>query len=146
MVNYKISTTDEYDRLVEMFIRHGLEFSFDEPLPTDIVQCWKAEDEDGRLISGCVLAMRGGEYIIDGIATEPEYRKEKIGGKLINLALAEAKTRGGTEVYLVAKAPGFFRKYGFINIDISETGELFDCFSCPQFGRTCHPETMKIIL
>ena len=26
MVNYEISVTDEYERLVEMFIRHGLEF------------------------------------------------------------------------------------------------------------------------
>ena len=30
MVDYEISVTDEYERLVEMFIRHGLEFSFDE--------------------------------------------------------------------------------------------------------------------
>ena len=77
MVSYTISKTDDYDRLVEMFIRHDLEFSIDEQLPTQIIQCWKAEDENGQLISGCVLAMRGGEYIIDGIATEPEYRKEK---------------------------------------------------------------------
>lgn len=146
MVSLRISKTDEYDRLVEMFIRQGLEFSFDEPLPTDIVGCWKAEDEDGRLISGCVLALRGGEYIIDGIATEPEYRKEKIGSRLLKLALEEAKAGGGKTVYLVARAPGFFRKHGFVNIESSEVSELFDCFSCPQYGRTCHPETMKLEL
>lgn len=146
MVNYKISVTDEYDRLVEMFIRHDLEFSFDEPLPTDLVQCWKAEDEKGRLISGCVLAMRGGEYIIDGISTEPEYRKEKIGGKLLRLALDEVKKRGGKEVYLVAKAPGFFRKHGFEEIEATDVPELFDCCSCPQFQKTCFPEVMKLKL
>lgn len=146
MVNYKISVTDEYDRLVEMFIRHDLEFSFDEPLPTDLVQCWKAEDEKGRLISGCVLAMRGGEYIIDGISTEPEYRKEKIGGKLLRLALDEVKKRGGKEVYLVAKAPGFFRKHGFEEIESTDVPELFDCCSCPQFQKTCFPEVMKLKL
>ncbi|NLP29833.1 MAG: GNAT family N-acetyltransferase [Clostridiales bacterium] len=146
MVSYTISKTDDYDRLVEMFIRHDLEFSIDEQLPTQIIQCWKAEDENGQLISGCVLAMRGGEYIIDGIATEPEYRKEKIGGKLLKLALEEAKKRGAEYVFLVAKAPGFFKKHGFKDISIEEVPELFDCYSCPQFQKTCHPEVMKIKL
>ncbi|NLY70824.1 MAG: GNAT family N-acetyltransferase [Clostridiales bacterium] len=146
MVNYIISKTDEYDRLVEMFIRHDLEFSIDEQLPTDIIQCWKAENDEGKLISGCVLAMRGGEYIIDGIATEPEYRKEKIAGKLLNLALEEAKKRGAKSVYLVAKAPGFFKKHGFKEISIEEVPQLFDCYSCPQFQISCHPEVMKINL
>lgn len=126
-----------------MFIRHGLEFSFDEPLPTDLVQCWKAEDENGRLISGCVLAMRGGEYIIDGISTEPEYRKEKIGGKLLQLAIQEAIDRGGDQVYLVAKAPGFFRQHDFESIEAVEVPDLFDCPSCPQYQTTCFPEIMK---
>lgn len=143
MVTYTISTTDEYERLVEMFIRHGLEFSFDEPLPTDLVQCWKAEEENGRLISGCVLALRGGEYIIDGISTEPEYRKEKIGSALLQLALQEAKSRGADMVYLVARAPGFFRKHEFQAIDASEAPGLFDCPSCPQYQKTCFPEIMK---
>ncbi len=146
MVNYTISETDEYDRLVEMFIRHDLEFSIDEPLPTDLVKCWKAEDENGKLISGCVLATRGGEYIIDGIATEPEYRKEKIAGTLLQLALDEVKARGGKEVYLVAKAPGFFKKHGFVEIPATDVPLLFDCLSCPQFQKTCFPETMKLIL
>lgn len=146
MVNYTISVTDEYDRLVEMFVQYDLEFSIDEPLPTDLVKCWKVEDENGRLISGCVLALRGGEYIIDGIATVPEYRKEKIAGKLLELALEEVKQRGGNTVYLVAKAPGFFRKHGFQTILASDVPLLFDCLSCPQFEKTCFPETMKLVL
>jgi N-acetylglutamate synthase-like GNAT family acetyltransferase len=146
LVDYTISVTDDYDRLVEMFIRHDLEFSFDEPLPTDLVKLWKAEDPNGKLISGCVLALRGGEYIIDGIATEPEYRKEKIGGKLLELALEEVKKRGGDKVYLVAKAPGFFKKHGFFAIEASDVPDLFDCYSCPQFQKTCFPEVMELNL
>ncbi|MGI6752377.1 MAG: GNAT family N-acetyltransferase [Anaerovoracaceae bacterium] len=142
----RICETDEYDRLVEMFIRHDLEFSFDEPLPTDLIKCWKAEDLRGNLVAGSVLAMRGGEYVIDGIATEPQYRKRKIGAELLRLALEEAKVRGGSRVFLVAKAPGFFRKQGFLSIDPDSTGQLFDCASCPQFGVNCHPQVMKIEL
>lgn len=141
-----ICETDEYDRLVEMFIRHNLEFSDDEPLPTDLVKCWKAEEPTGRLVAGCVLAMRGGEFVIDGIASEPEYRKQKLGGKLLQMALKEASDRGAKEVYLVAKVPDFFKKHGFYPIDPYTTGQLFDCASCPQFRETCHPEVMKIKL
>lgn len=146
MVNRIINKTDDYERLVEMFIRNGLEFSIEEPLPTDIVQCWKAEDEDGKLIGGCVLALRGGEYIIDGIAAEPEYRQKKLGAELLVLALEEARKRGTSKVFLVAKAPGFFRKYGFRRIEPEQAPGLFDCPSCPQFGQGCYPEIMEIIL
>jgi amino-acid N-acetyltransferase len=141
-----ISKTDDYDSLVAMFIRNGLEFSIDEPLPTDLVQCWKAEDENGKLIGGCVLARRGGEYIIDGIAAEPEYRKKKLGGGLLDLALSEARKQGAAKVYLVAKAPGFFRKHGFGTIGPEQVPDLFDCPSCPQYGNGCYPEVMEIAL
>lgn len=141
-----VARTDEYDRLVEMFLRHGLEFSSEEPLPTDPVQGWKAEDENGRLISGCILARRGGEYIIAGIATEPEYRQARIGSELLQLALSEARARGGDRIYLVARAPGFFRKHGFTGIPADEVPGLFDCCNCPQLGVTCHPEVMMLAL
>ena len=146
MVEVRISETTEYERLVEMFVRHGLEFSIEEPLPTDLVKCWKAETPEGKLVSGCVLALRGGEYVIDGIFTEPEYRKEKIAGKLLVLALQEARDRGAKSVYLVAKAPGFFRQHGFVSIDPMTVPDLFDCVSCPQFQKTCHPEVMYLEL
>lgn len=146
MVTLQISETDEYDRLVEMFIRHGLEFSFEEPLPTDLVKCWKAEDEQGTLVGGCVLAMRGGEYVIDGIATEPAYRKERVGSRLLRLALDEVKHRGADRIYLVAKAPDFFRKHDFQEISADEVPDLFDCPSCPQYLKTCFPEIMKLTL
>ena len=142
-VKVTLSETKDYDRLVEMFIRHGLEFSVEDTLPTDLVKCWKAEDDTGRLAGGCVLAMRGGEYIIDGISAEPEFRKQKLGGALLQLALAEAKRRGAEKVYLVAKAPGFFRKHAFQTIEPESVPDLFDCVKCPQFRVSCHPEVMR---
>ncbi|MDO4552159.1 MAG: GNAT family N-acetyltransferase [Bacillota bacterium] len=144
MVTY--SVTEDQGGLVEMFIRHGLEFSFDEPLPTDVVKCWKAE-EGGRQIGGCILALRGGKYVIDGISAEPEYRKQKVGSSLLALALEEAARRGGREVWLVARAPGFFRKNGFEARTPEETPEgLFDCPQCPQFQKECFPEIMQLFL
>ncbi len=145
-MSYFLGTTDEYDALVNMFMRYGLEFSVEEPLPTDLIQCWKGEDEKGVLIGGCVLAMRGGEYIIDGIAVIPGHRHKKIASRLMNLALEEVKKRKGERVYLVAKAPEFFKKIGFKVIEFKDVTKLFDCRSCPQFQKSCFPEVMMLTL
>jgi N-acetylglutamate synthase-like GNAT family acetyltransferase len=158
-----ISETDAYDALVEMFIRNGLEFSAEDEVPTDLVKCWEvmelfanaersaadppanaAPPATGRLIGGCVLALREGAFIIDGIAVEPEYRVHKLGKKLLELAVGEAKARGGREIFLVARAPEFFRKQGFVTVPRAGAPTFFECFTCPQYSVSCFPEVMRL--
>ena len=115
--NYLIATTDDYERLVPFFVANDLEFPDEEDyeVPTDLVQCWKVTegaqpepDEDSaeyktdrhRLIGGFVLAERQGEFIVDGIAVDPEYRKEKLGKALLDLGIAETRKRGGKRIFL----------------------------------------------
>lgn len=141
--NIKISLTDDYESLVQLFIKNELEFSLNDEVPTDLVKCWKAEEE-GRLIGGCVLALRQGEYIIDGIAVEPEYREAKLGKQLLDLAKCEVKKRKGSSLYLVARAPNFFRKQGFDIIGREEAPNFFECFTCNQYKKNCFPEVMKL--
>ncbi len=138
----EINETQSYEELIGLFSRNGLEVSAEDPVPTDIVKGWKAESE-GRLIGGCVLSLRQGDYIIDGIAIEPEFRDTKLGSMLLGLALEEAKRLGGESVYLVAKAPGFFRKQGFETIERQAAPLFFECFTCPQYLKSCFPEVMK---
>jgi ribosomal protein S18 acetylase RimI-like enzyme len=156
----EIESTEAYESLVEMFIRNGLEFSAEEETPTDLARCWEAravpaagagastgtENTDGRLAGGCVLAMREGEYIIDGIAVEPEFRKQRVGERLLDRAVREAAARGGKRLYLVARAPGFFRGQGFVTIAREDAPNFFECFSCPQYKTSCFPEVMRLDL
>jgi GNAT superfamily N-acetyltransferase len=156
-----ISETDDYDALVEMFIRNGLEFSAEDEVPTDLVKCWEAVElhvdadaghgasqkgsgKAGRLIGGCVLALREGAFIIDGIAVEPEYRAERLGKKLLELAVGEAKALGGNTLFLVARAPEFFRKQGFVTVPREGAPNFFECFTCPQYNNSCFPEVMRL--
>jgi N-acetylglutamate synthase-like GNAT family acetyltransferase len=156
-----ISETNDYDALVEMFIRNGLEFSAEDEVPTDLVKCWEAVElhvdadaergvsqkgsgKAGRLIGGCVLALREGAFIIDGIAVEPEYRAEKLGKKLLELAVGEARARGGHTLFLVARAPEFFRKQGFVTVPREGAPNFFECFTCPQYNISCFPEVMRL--
>ena len=161
--NYVITTTDDYERLVPFFVANDLEFPDEEDyeVPTDLVQCWKVTegaqpepDEDSaeykidrhRLIGGFVLAERQGEFIVDGIAVDPEYRKEKLGKALLDLGIAETRKRGGKRIFLVARAPGFFRKSGFVTVPREEAPNFLECLTCPQYGVDCHPEVMRLDL
>ena len=135
--------TDEYEMLVDLFVRNGLEFDGDEEVDTDIVKCYKDTTEDDELLAACVLAMREGRYIIDGIACEPEVRGRGIGEMMLARVEKDILSLGGDSIYLVARAPGFFRKNGFTAIDPDDAPNFFECKYCPQYMTTCHPEVMK---
>ncbi|MDR1572105.1 MAG: GNAT family N-acetyltransferase [Clostridiales Family XIII bacterium] len=141
-----IVAVDRHDALVDMFIRNGLEFSADDEMPDDIiVERWEAR-RGGRLVGGCMLALREGEYIVDGIAVEPELRGDGLGRRLLATAIEEMRARGGRTLFLVARAPGFFRSQGFVTIAREDAPGFFECFGCPQYGASCHPEVMRLDL
>ena len=63
-----------------------------------------------------MLAKREDEFIVDGIAIAPEYRKYKLGKTLLDRGIEETLRLGGKRIFLVARAPGFFRKQGFVTV------------------------------
>ena len=138
----EICVTGDYDKLVPFFIGNGLEFSEEDPTPTDLVRCWEAT-EDGRLIGAFVLARRDGEFICDGIAVDPAYRKQQLGRAMLRLGMEEAAKQGARQMYLVARAPGFFRREGFETVPREEAPDFFECLTCDQYGVSCHPEVMR---
>ena len=91
MLKFKIKSTDEYERLVKFFVENELEFDGDEEVDTDIVKCWKVFHGDDELIAGCVLALRQGKYIIDGIAVTKLFRKFGIGKIMVDKVVKEVK-------------------------------------------------------
>ena len=143
---YTISETEDYEKLVPFFIENELEFTEEdaEEVPTDVVRCWQITDADDRLVGAFVLALREGEYICDGIAIDESLRGTGLGTKLLELGLAEAAERGGDRMYLVARAPEFFRRNGFAAVPRQEAPNFFECLTCPQYGISCHPEVMRI--
>ena len=88
--------------------------------------------------------MRQGKYIIDGIAVDSAFRKSGLGKLMMDEAIKEVKDRGGESLYLVARAPGFFRTLGFQQVAPENAPLFFECAQCPQYQKTCHPEIMKL--
>ncbi|MBQ9961429.1 MAG: GNAT family N-acetyltransferase [Firmicutes bacterium] len=144
MLKFRMQSTDEYERLVKFFVENELEFNGDEEVDTDIIKCWKVTHTDDVLIAGCVLAQRQGKYIIDGIAVTKMFRKFGIGKILVDKVVKEIKARGGKELYLVARAPGFFKTMGFETVKPEDAPVFFECGQCPQYQIKCFPEIMKL--
>lgn len=164
MINFKINETTEYEKLVPFFIENELEFTAEdaEEVPTDNIKCWEITEgtggilthkpngevsrEHGKLIGGLVLAKREGEYILDGIAIDPQWRGTELGKALLGLCIDEVRKLGGSRLYLVARAPEFFRKNGFVSFPREEAPNFFECNTCPQFNAGCPAEVMVIDL
>jgi N-acetylglutamate synthase-like GNAT family acetyltransferase len=147
---FEIRPTTYYERLVPFFIENGLEFSEEDEVPTDIVACYLAEypeasqSSPARIAGAAVLALREGEYICDGIATDAGARGAGLGKELLETLISDVRSRGGASLYLVARAPAFFAKHGFVPIPRTEAPSFFECFTCPQYKKTCFPEVMKL--
>lgn len=138
-----IAGDEEYQKLMAFFEANHLEVDAEEAVPTDVVRTWKITPEGSdKLVGAIALALRQGEYIIDGIAVDESYRKTNIGKTLLDKAIELVRERGGKRIYLVARAPGFFRKSGFGTIPRDAAPNFFECLTCPQYGVECHPEVM----
>ena len=143
-MKFRMQSTDEYERLVKFFVENELEFNGDEEVDTDIIKCWKMTHTDDVLVAGCVLAKRQGEFIIDGIAVTQLFRKFGLGKILMEKAIKEVKARSGNKIYLVARAPGFFKTMGFETVKPEDAPVFFECAQCPQYNVKCFPEIMKL--
>lgn len=144
MMDIKIELTEDMDRLNAFFEENDLEVTDEEPVETSVIKAWKAEYGDGRLAGGICLAFREGEYIIDGIAVDSKCRGQRLGEKLLSLAVNEVRKRGGKKIFLVARAPGFFMTQGFKIISGDNAPLFFECATCPQYKVDCFPEIMSL--
>ena len=145
MLRMKMRKTDDYEKLVKFFVENRLEFDGDEEVDTDIVECYEiVHGDEEYLVAGAVIARREEKYIIDGIAVDEPYRRLKVGKIILDKVVERLKEMGGDSIYLVARAPEFFRKNGFRTIDPDDAPNFFECKQCPQYRVDCHPEVMKL--
>lgn len=92
-------------------------------------------DRDG--VAGCcALHVDAGELAeVRSLVVREDLRGRRIGAKLVNACVEEARELGVRRVYALTRAPGFFEKLGFKEIDKRELPhKVFrDCVRCPLF-------------
>lgn len=143
--SYEIVAIDDHESLNGFYEKNELEISEEDPVGTDAVKSWVLM-EDGKMAGASTLALRAGEYIIDGIALSRSYRGGGRGTALLNTVIDEVRKRGGSRIYLVARAPEFFAANGFEEVERSDAPEFFECFGCERYGVKCFPKVMRYTL
>lgn len=146
MPTLRMSQTEDYEALNKLYFENDLEVEEEfAGKPEGAVKSWKmTHGKEEYLAGGITLSTRDGEYIIEGIAIQPMYRKMGLASVLLKKAIEEVKALGGTKLYLVARAPEFFRKNGFVTVERENAPNFVECFGCPQYGEKCHPEVMRL--
>lgn len=148
MQNYKIIKSMDFEALLPMCIRAGLEMKPDEKAPEGLLFCLEMYDEAVDKRVACAALVDTKEYyLIRAVAVEREYRGQGLGRSIIEKLLEEAKSLGIKEIMLTAKVPGFYQKLGFEIVAREEAPASFtDCLYCPQFHNGCDSEIMKLIM
>jgi len=100
---------------------------------------------DGRMVGTISLDTYGGLPVVGRIAVSQEYRGSGLGRRLLTTLEADARRRGLAELWVTARAPGFFVAMGYAVV--AEGGErdllLSECFTCGQYGKECRPQAVR---
>ena len=143
-MEYEISETRNYLILEKLFKDSGLEFNLGKNglYPWGFVKAFCCKDVDNNIIAGSSITFRKGHYILNDIAVAEEFRSMNIGESLLAVTEKEIKKLGGETIYITAKAPEFFAKYGYEYLDEKDVPDIFVCLDCKQLNITCNPKFM----
>jgi N-acetylglutamate synthase-like GNAT family acetyltransferase len=92
-------------------------------------------EEKGRIVSCVALESYSADLAeIRSLAVDPDLRGRRLGSRLIDFALADARRRRIARVFAVTHAPEFFLRHGFVagaRQSLTEKLER-DCCTCPK--------------
>ena len=144
MLRARLESTTEYERIIAFAAAQGLEYDPEETEDfSDIVGAWKLTQPGDHIIGTIMLGYEEGHYVLHAVAVDPVLRKFGLGRILVKKAMEKARELGGDEVVLIGRAPEFYSKLGFTEIDPENSPLEFECLTCPQFQVSCHPKIMK---
>jgi amino-acid N-acetyltransferase len=106
------------------------------------------DDKDDKVAGCCALQFCWEELAeIRSLAVHPDCLGKKIGSRLLEEALSEAKSFNVKRVFTLTYRPEFFEKYGFVRIDRSELPLKIwgDCLLCVKFPDCDEIAMMKEI-
>jgi amino-acid N-acetyltransferase len=95
-----------------------------------------SEPPDGAIVGCCGLQFCWEDLAeIRSLAVHPDHHRRNIGRKLVEAAMAEARSFGIRRVFTLTYRPAFFRKLGFHLIDRAELPLKIwsDCIACVNF-------------
>lgn len=104
------------------------------------------DSKKGRIVGCCALQFCWEDLAeIRSLAVHPEYQGQKIGSMLTEAVLEEAESFGVKKIFALTYRPGFFNRFGFLEIDRSELPLKIwaDCIMCVKFPECDETAMMK---
>ncbi|MBU1157756.1 MAG: GNAT family N-acetyltransferase [Candidatus Thermoplasmatota archaeon] len=100
----------------------------------------------GNQMMGTVALKKDGDrYSIEWLSVSESLRGKGIGGMLVSRIESEAKARGASTLWALARAPKFFEKIGFRMTSLDEAGgpSMSNCLLCRQYQKNCFPSIVS---
>ena len=131
-----------HNELIPFYSERGIEIS--DSFENDPDFSFIIEDNK-KIIAAITCSKIDNTYIIEAIAVDEKYERQRLGTKLIQHSIELIKSIGGEEIILNAKNPLFFEKNNFKTIDKTEVpvNAYSYCFECPDYQKNCFPKIMK---
>lgn len=132
----KISDANAIHKIVNMFAKK------DDMLPLALNEIYEhirdftVSVEGRKVVAVCALHLAWGDLgEIRSIAVLKRYQRRGIGEALIKNCLQEAELLGIKKVFALTYNPGYFKKFGFQEIDKNDLPHKVwgDCLKCPKF-------------
>lgn len=136
-VKAKLSDIEEMQALIAPEIESGIILPrTDDEVATNI-RSYTLALNDGEVVGFCALHIHAPSLAeIRSLIIKEEYRGKKIGEKLINQCLEEAKSLGLQKVLSLTYKQSFFERLGFVEIpkeSLPEHKIWADCIKCKHF-------------
>jgi amino-acid N-acetyltransferase len=106
------------------------------------------DGKDNGVLGCCALQFCWDDLAeIRSLAVHPDHQGKKIGSKLVEYVLSEAKSFNVQKVFALTYRQGFFQRFGFQQIDRSELPIKIwaDCITCIKFPDCDEIAMMKTI-
>jgi amino-acid N-acetyltransferase len=106
------------------------------------------DGKNNEIIGCCALQFCWDDLAeIRSLAVHPEHLRKRIGSKLVEHVLSEAKSFKIQKVFALTYRPGFFKRFGFKPIDRAELPIKIwaDCIMCIKFPDCDEIAMMKKI-
>ena len=104
------------------------------------------DNQEDRVVGFCALQFCWEDLAeIRSLAVHPDHLGKKIGIRLVETALLEAKSFHIKKVFTLTYQPDFFKKFGFVRIDRSDLPLKIwsDCIICVKFPDCDETAMMK---
>lgn len=117
-------------------------------LPVDAMTVYVMKDADGRLEATAKLERHGQRLFIEDLVVRPDLRGKGRGTDIVGAIVDDIRSSRSGPVWAMAKAVELFKGMGFRK---DENGELLSeilvfCHKCGDYGKTCHPELLRLDL